>query len=653
MLLYVKKRVKHPKMTPWMTQHLLIQMNIRDQLKESNLLDEYKAQRNFVSSQVEKTKKDYFNKLVTDKKDTAAIWRAINTITRKNDTKSPNSAADITPDSFNTHFLSLAQNIIQSAHSPQTPTDYVCPPALTSFCQERLGNNTTFNIPLIAEHEVGKYITNLKNKKTMGLDNVPAFLLKIALPYITESLTYVYNLCIKTNVFPHAFKNAKIFPLPKTKDSCNPNDFRPISLLSVLSKPLERHMHTHLSLFMEKHELFHPFQSGFRSHHSCHTALSKMCDNWLSGLNQSKIVGAVFLDFQKAFDLVDHSILLNKLSVYLRSSSTLSFLQSYLEKRTQRVFHNGKTSTEGSIKCGVPQGSVLGPLLFCIFINDLPLHVSDENVTNDLFADDSSLQTSGNNLQTVKTSLPKSVNEVSDWCKSNSMTIHLGKTKSMTIATRQKHQLNPLQLNLDLGGICIEQVHEHRVLGVIIDDQLNWQSHLNNVCKTVSKNIFLLSQLKRYLNTTALKLFFNSHIMSHINYSSTIWDGCSNANKKRLNSLHRRAAKLLLTDSSITTDDKLRTLDILPLDKQLTFNKATFVFKATKNTLPNYINCLFTRPSTKCGSHRFLLPQTRIDLYKSSLAFSGPSVWNSIPVAIKNNSLQYFKKHLHKHLISL
>ena len=139
----------------------------------------------------------------------------------------------------------------------------------------------------------------------MGPDNIPTYLLKLAIPYVVDSLTYIYNLCIQKNIFPKIFKTAKVIPLPKNTDRTDPNNFRPISLLSVLSKPLERHVHHHLSTFMEKHNLFHTLQSGFRSQHSCHTALSAMFDMWLSAVDRSEIVGAVFLDFRKAFDLVD------------------------------------------------------------------------------------------------------------------------------------------------------------------------------------------------------------------------------------------------------------------------------------------------------------------------------------------------------------
>ena len=405
-----------------------------------------------------------------------------------------------------------------------------------------------------------------------------------------------------------------------------------------------------LILFIEDHNLFHPFQSGFRRHHSCHTALIRLCDTWLSAINKTQVAGSVFLDLKKAFDLVDHSILLKKWFVYLQN---LSFLTSCLQDRIQRVFLNGQYSTVGIVECGIPQGFVLGPLLFCIFINDLPLNITNDIVVCDLFADDGSIHSCGSDLQSVQTSIQKGLNDISTWCDQNRVAIHPHKAKCMVLTTRQKHQRRSLTLNLTLGKNPVQQVGEHWVLGVIIDEQLRRQSHIDNICKHVSKNLFLPSQLRHYVDSDARKIFFQAQLLSHINYASTVWSGASEVHVKKLNSLHRRAAKLILLNQSLSTTEKLNKLNILPLDKQLKFNRCVTMFKIHTGKAPPYLCDFLHRAPARYGSNNYVLPRPCIDQFNTSFAFYGPSTWNTLSPRLKTFSpLCNFKINLSKFLHS-
>ena len=216
----------------------------------------------------------------------------------------------------------------------------------------------------------------------------------------------------------------------------------------------------------------------------------------------------------------------------------------------------------------------------------------------------------------------------------------------MPLTTRQKHQLRPLHLNLSLKDSHIEQVHEYRHLGVIIDDEFSWQSHIIGTCKTVSKTLYLLSQLRHFVDTPKRKLFYHAHISFHLTYASTVWEGCSDILFNKLNSLHRRAAQLI-SDPSLSTDTKLRYMGILPLKEKLMFNKAVLVFKAYKNLAPLYLKQLFS-----CSSIRttyITLPKPRIYLFKTSFSFSGAFLWNTIPNKIKScSSLTGFKTQFYK-----
>lgn len=440
-----------------------------------------------------------------------------------------------------------------------------------------------------------------------------------------------------------------MIPVPKTTDLTNINNFRPISLLSVLSKPLEKHVHKHLLAFLEKRSLLHQHQSGFRPLHSCHTALLRMVNSWANDINDGNMAGAVFLDFRKAFDLIDHKILLQKLHIYLNKNSpaALNFFESYLASRRQTVYVNGNYSSEKDINLGVPQGSILGPLLFCIFINDLPLQLDSTHTECDMFADDTTLHSAGKTVPEIRRNLQESIEQVSQWCLNNCMLINPLKTKSMLITTRQKHQLRPQPLDLMLGSAPVEQLKEHRLLGVMLDEDLSWQPHLTYIGKKISRKLFLLSKLKHVINLQTRKLFFYAYIRPHVDFASTLWDSCSENHLKKLNSLYRRAARLILPDPSLSTDDRLKALHLLPLDKHLALNKVILVHKALNGKGPPYLRELFVPAKNHyCSSKRNLsVKRPRIDLFKCGPSYSSSILWNALPPTVQGiASVSLFKK---------
>lgn len=647
-----EKRVKHTNSLPWITQDIIKAMSHRDKLKTEGKCEEYKKQRNHVTYLIRSAKKAYFNGMVGENKDTVSIWRAINLFCRGDKTTSV--SPQLSPDCFNQHFLSIAKNLVQGQ---TTKTKYKRSATLQQFCKSKLNSVSNslkiFTIPDLSVAEVGKLIQGVSNKKSSGLDGITSHILKLSLPYIVESLTYIYNICISKGIFPQDLKHAKIIPIPKSKDLTDLNNFRPISILSVISKPLERHIHIHLLKFLEEHDLIYHHQSGFRPKHSCQSALTRLTDTWLSAINENKMTGVVFLDLKKAFDLVDHNILLDKLGLYNLDCNVLCFFESYLQDRKQYVFHNGNYSTEGTISYGVPQGSILGPLLFLLYINDLPLHISNPQVQCDLLADDTTLHTSDKDEKVISKTLQKSLDEVLEWCVVNNMIIHPAKTKSMLITTRQKHQLCPHPLNLSLQLEPIEQVKQHRLLGVIIDNQFAWNPHIENLCKRIAKNIFLLSRLEHITDTFARTLFFHAHIKSHVDFASNIWDGCADVYLKKLDSLYRRAVKKILP-GPIPTSEKFRKLNILPLSDRLLFNKTVLMYNILYKNAPQYLQAFFTneRPNPRSArNHLLLMPLPRIDLYKSSLSFSGASAWNRLPSELKlSTSIKVFKHAFTKYI---
>ena len=342
-------------------------------------------------------------------------------------------SSDISPHTLNSHFANIAEKIITNDKWKENNLE-----ELRRFCESKV-IKTDLSILSMTVTDVFSALSHLKQSGTKDLNNFDSKIIKLSAPVITETLTYIYNLCIDKNYFPLVFKQAKVIPLFKSGETSNPSNYRPISILSILSKPLEKHINKHTLLHLNKYNLIHPNQSGFREKYSCHTALIQMIDKWLMNINNKEITGVVFADLAKAFDVTNHSLLLKKLALYRFSTSTLQLISSFLSNRKQQVCVNGSNSDFLPVKYGVPQGSVLGPLLFSLYINDLPLFIE---ALCELFADDNSIHSSNTCLNILSSNLQESINKLVEWTELNHMSLNPQKTKCMCVTTRQKRQNN-------------------------------------------------------------------------------------------------------------------------------------------------------------------------------------------------------------------
>ena len=341
-------------------------------------------------------------------------------------------------------------------------------------------------------------------------------------PYISESITYICNKSIQNSEFPEKWKEGKISPLFKNGSKEDINNYRPISILPVLSKILEKHIHDSLMEFLNCFNVLHTTQSGFRAGHSCETALVGVIDRWLKAMNEDSMVGVVMVDFKKAFDLVDHKLLLQKLKHYRLSNETLSWFSSYLLGRKQKVSFGNFLFEEENIKNGVPQGSILGPLLFLLFINDLPLYT--DKVATDLYADDTTLYTTANSIAEIKNKLHQSLICLHKWCKDNGMVLNTAKTKVMLITTKQKRiHINIEELSLKYDNERLNVISGDKILGVYVDNNLTFSGHIDNIAKKITSNIWLLSKIKRFLSVDHRVQFYKAYIQPHLDYCNIVW----------------------------------------------------------------------------------------------------------------------------------
>ena len=320
--------------------------------------------------------------------------------------------------SFNQYFTSVAESL----KSTIPHQDYVVTEQFQKLLSDKDIKQKGFSIPLISENEVVTWLKSLNPHIATGSDRLSAKLLRSVGPGIAQTLQDIVNTSISTGKFPSNWKEAVVKPLHKGGDNKTVNNYRPISILCVASKLIEIHVYSSLYKYFVNNDLFCNNQSGFRKNYSCHTCLTNIVERWLSVMNKGHIVGSVELDFSKAFDVLDHNILLQKLECYGCDNLSLDWFGSYPGQRSQSVKLQDTLSDSMPLKCGVPQGSTLGPLLFVIFTNDMHLHVLNSSL--DSYADDSNVSKSGRSLQDLVTGLQEDLNAITDWCNANRLILN-------------------------------------------------------------------------------------------------------------------------------------------------------------------------------------------------------------------------------------
>jgi hypothetical protein len=640
--------------------------------------------RNKCQNLIFKAKRDHIkSKMNESKNDSKSLWNILKGLglpSKKSNESSKivlNIDGEITFDKlkvsekFNSFYTTVASKLVDKL-----------PSSLKKFSKSFVFNfysskgvkPDSFTFNPVNENSIFKLLNKLGSNKATGLDGIPSRFVKDAAPIISGPISHIVNLSIIQGSVPDSLKLARVTPLYKKSDKTQVGNYRPVSILSIISKIFERVIYDQLQGYLNDRKLLYNFQSGFRKGYSTDTCLMHLSDYLRFNLDKGHMVGMVLLDLQKAFDTVDHDILLMKLQAIGLHSDALLWFRSYLSDRKQCVDISGTLSSQAAISCGVPQGSILGPLLFLIYVNDLSGVVKDKVL---LYADDTGILVAGKSISEIEASLSSSMELVSEWLVDNKLSLHLGKTESILFGSKPKLSKNP-GLKVKCNGTDISSSSSVKYLGATIEQSLTGESIARSLIDKVNSRLKFLYRNKRFLSMHTKKLLVSSLIQCHYDYACAMWyPGLSKYLKDRLQTCQNKVIRFVLNmdNRSHVGKEQFDILGWLPVSLRVDQIILSHVHKIKSSTAPEYLGEHFkplssvhgrnTRSnkvsisnnsdgSEGCFQDTGRFAKLRVKSFgEKTFACSGINLWNNLPQSIRDIKGHHgFKVAVKRHLLS-
>ena len=585
-----------------------------------------------------KYRKAYFDRY---QQDSRKQWQMINSLLgrkKKNidihkltncDGTIANGPASIA-DSFNKYFSSIASNLKQS--SGKNPTQNNSTDGFRQFLNGTVSRS--IYLDKVGAGEIHKIIKSFKNKSTRDT-KIEALKIANSSHVFTSVLAVVINKSFEQGLFPEQMKVAKVVPIHKEGSRTEVGNYRPISLLTTFSKIYEKLMHCRILKFLESNNSLYEMQYGFRPGRSCEHAILNAQNILLESLSKRQVSLLLLIDFSKAFDMVEHTILLKKLEHYGIRGMALKWMESYLNGRKQYVTVSGHNSTTRDMEHGVPQGSILGPLLFIIYINDIPETAIFAKFI--LYADDANIILTADTIDAISCQLAILIENLVKWVKSNGLALNLKKTKYMIFSQTKNIDL-PSPLIIE--KTAIERKSGTRFLGVIIDESLNWTKHINTVLSKMSRYVGIMYKIKKYLPVTARLQIYHSFVQSHLNYCSLVWGFTCKSNIEALFSKQKKGLRAVIPgfinyryregETAGHTKSAFSDYNVLTVQGIITLNTLLFIRKVRHfpSQLPLSIAATIAKDSpvheSTIDSCENWLKFYDNHLYRNSIFYKGP-----------------------------
>ena len=495
----------------------------------------------------------------------------------------------------------------------------------------------------VNEREVINICKNIETHKSSAIDLFSSRILKDAFLTLSKELTHLINLIFTTATFPTAWKNAKVIPLFKGGDNSDVSNYRPISLLPLPGKIVEAIIHSKIIEHLDNLDFLSDKQDGFRPGRSTIDTIAGFTDDIALETNKGHCTIATFVDLKKAFDTINHNILLQKLGKAGINGLNHSLLQSYLTGRSQCTIANSTVSPQHYITCGVPQGSILGPLLFLIYINDLANNL--QNCFTRLYADDTVIYTYGPTKSEASAKLQNSVDSLSQWCEKNQLTININKTKVMFFGTRKMcKQIS--DVSVKLNNRPLEYVKTFKYLGVNLDMELKFNVHAKAVYKLASHKTNILRLIRPYITEFTATQIYKMKILPYIDYGDIFYMSSNAESLENLNKLQYRALRICQRAHHRTARVDLLTRGKLPLlCYRRTCHLRNYMYKRSikkKYLVKPNINTRFNQAPV------FDLPKSDIKMLDRSIIVKGGKDWNGLSAEIRNTATRDKFKSIQK-----
>ena len=625
----------------------------------------YKKQKNFIVNLNRKAKQTYFQNLGTGSKD---FWIACKPffsnrfLQREKITLLDSNSILMTDDSvvasiFNSFFINISQNLnikpwetspAQVETNLESLDDidvmlrnFADHPSIRGILSMGKSSNVhSFSFSHVEPLTVYRAILKLNPRKSVS-GSIPTKVLQLIAEIICVPLTDCINASICNGIFPDVLKLAEVSPVFKKGDKFLKENYRPISILPSFSKIYERILYDQITVYFNK--IFSDHLCGFRQKYSTQHALLHMLNQWHQCRDKSGIVGTILMDLSKAFDTLDHDLLLAKLSAYGVEKNSLRLLKSYLTNRYQRTRVGSSFSEWLEIILGVPQGSILGPLLFNIFINDLLKIVEKTSICN--FADDNTIFSCGNTVENVMSNLQDDLVKVLSWFSSNHLVANPEKFQMMFLGCKNDG------LTMKVGNITIKSSDSVKLLGVTLDNKLSFDKHIADLCKRASYSIRCLYRIRDYIDTNQSKLLFSSFIQSNFIYAPIIWMFCGKSSSQAINSIYKRALRAISGHFHDSLEDLLKETGLISAHEFHLRLLLCEIYKTIHCINPIFMQNIFYPKEVLYElriSNLLHLPRAKSVIHGTScFAFRGRLLWNQLPDTLKTApSLTAFKKAL-------